>query len=134
MTGINPVYLLLGNLLAGFIGGAFAWFATNFWGRPISKFLELRHQAQEAMLFHANIGPYLADRDREPKAMDDLRRLAAQIGGISATSSRLVLAVLHWRGRDLPAATEHLIGLSNTLMEPFGVNARHREQAQRALK
>jgi len=41
----------LGSLLAGFLGGAAAWFATNYWGRPISKFLELRLQAQETILF-----------------------------------------------------------------------------------
>ena len=132
--GASPLLPVLGNVTAGFVGGAFAWFATNFWGRPIGKFLELRLQAQEAMLFHANIGPYLADAQREPKASEELRRIAAQIGGVSATSSPLVLRLLRWRGYDLPAATERLIGLSNTLTEPFGTNSRHREHAQRALR
>ena len=54
----------LGSLLAGFLGGAVAWFATNYWGRPISKFHELRLQAQETILFHANVGPFLADAAR----------------------------------------------------------------------
>jgi hypothetical protein len=122
------------NLAAGFVGGAIAWFATNFWGKPISKYLDLRLQAQEAILFHANIGPYLADAERTPKASDDLRRIAAQIGGITATSSPLILWVLRKRGYDLPAATRELIGLSNTLAEPYGANLSHRENAQNALR
>jgi hypothetical protein len=76
---LNSAWLTIGTLAAGFAGGAIAWFATNFWGKPISKFPDLRLQAQEAILFHANIGPYLADTDRTPKASDDLRRIAAQI-------------------------------------------------------
>src|SRR5260221_7066762 len=86
-----PRYAIAGALAMGFVGGAVAWFATNFWGKPISKFLDLRLQAQETILFHANIGPYLADAERTPKASDDLRRIAAQIGGITATSSPLIL-------------------------------------------
>src|SRR6266403_678370 len=74
---------MLGSLAAGFLRGALAWFATNFWGRPISKFPDLRLQAQETILFHANVGPYLADAERMPKASEDLRRIAAQIGGIT---------------------------------------------------
>jgi hypothetical protein len=42
----------LGSLAAGFLGGAIAWFATNYWGKPVSQFLELRcgqeDQGQEA--------------------------------------------------------------------------------------
>ncbi len=125
---------VVGTLVSGFIGGALAWFATNFWGRPISKFLDLRLQAQETILFHANVGPYLADAQRMPKASDDLRRTAAQIGGITATSSPIILWLLRRRGYDLPAATELLIGLSNTLTEPYGANAAHREKAQKALR
>jgi len=105
-----------------------------FGEKPISKFLDLRLQAQEAILFHANIGPYLADADRAPKASDDLRRIAAQIGGITATSSPLILWLLRKRGYDLPTATEQLIGLSNTLADPLGANLSHRASAQRALR
>jgi hypothetical protein len=126
--------IVLANLAAGFVGGAVAWFATNFWGKPISKFLDLRLRAQEAILFHANIGPYLADVERTPKASDDLRRIAAQIGGIAATSSPLILWVLRRRGYDLPAAAQELMALSNTLAEPFGANLDHRENAQKALR
>lgn len=97
-------------------------------------FHDLRLQAQETVLFHANVGPYLADAGRMPKASDELRRIAAQIGGISATSSPAVLWLLRRLGYDLPGATEQLIGLSNTLAEPYGANAGHREQAQKALR
>jgi hypothetical protein len=110
---------MLGSLAVGFLGGALAWFATNFWGRPISKFLDLRLQAQETILFHTNVGPYLADADRMPKASDDLRRIAAQIGGITATSSSLILRLLRHRGYDLcrghgafDRAFEHALGSS----------------------
>jgi hypothetical protein len=124
----------LGSLIAGFVGGAIAWFATNFWARPISKFLDLRQQAQETILFHSNVGPYLADADRVPKASEDLRRVAAQIAGVVATSSPLILRLLRHRGYDLTGATEHLIALSNTLTEPYGSELPHRELAQRALR
>jgi hypothetical protein len=127
-------FIVLANLAAGFVGGAVAWFATNFWCKPISKFLDLRRQAQEAILFHANIGPYLADAERTPKPSDDLRRVAAQIDGITATSSPLILWVLRRRGYNLPAATQRLIGLSNTLGEPYGANLSRREHAQKALR
>jgi hypothetical protein len=132
---VHDLWPALGTVAAGFLGGAAAWFATNFWGRPIAKFLELRLQAQETILFHANIGPYLADTERLPKASDDLRRIAAQIGGITATSSPVILWLLRRRGYDLPAATEHLIGLSNTLTEPYGAPLpSHREMTQRPLR
>jgi hypothetical protein len=68
-----------------------------------------------------------------PKASEDLRRIAAQMGGITATSSPLILRLLRHRGYDLVAATEHLIGLSNTLSAPLGANLDHREKAQKAL-
>jgi hypothetical protein len=122
----------LGSLAAGFLGGAIAWFATNYRGKPISQFLELRLQAQQ-MILHANVGPHLADAARVPKASEDLRRIAAQIGGITATSSPLILRLLRHRGYDLPGATEHLMGLSNTLMA-YGAKPSHREMAQRALR
>jgi hypothetical protein len=132
---INALWPAAGTLAAGFLGGAAAWFATNFWGRPIARFHELRLQAQETILFHANIGPYLADAERLPKASDELRRIAAQIGGITATSPPAILWLLRRRGYDLPAATENLIGLSNTLTEPFGADhPAHREMTQRALR
>jgi hypothetical protein len=125
---------MFGSLAAGFLGGTLAWFATNFWGRPISRFLDLRLQAQETILFHANVGPYLADAARMPKASEDLRRIAGQIGGITATSSPLILRLLRHRGYDLVAATEYLIGLSNTLSAPLGADLNHREMAQKALR
>jgi hypothetical protein len=132
---IHALWPVAGTLAAGFLGGAAAWFATNFWGRPIARFHELRLQAQETILFHANIGPYLADAERLPKASDELRRIAAQIGGITATSSPAILWLLRRRGYDLPAAIENLIGLSNTLTEPFGADhPPHREMTQRALR
>jgi hypothetical protein len=132
---IQYLWPAIGTAAAGFLGGVAAWFATNFWGRPLARFYELRQQTQETILFHANIGPYLADTERLPKASDDLRRIAAQIGGITATSSPVILWLLRRRGYDLPAATEHLIGLSNTLTEPYGAaRPSHREMTQRALR
>jgi hypothetical protein len=86
------------------------------------------------MLIHANIGPYLADAARVPKASEEFRRIAVQIGGITATSSPLILRLIRHRGYDLPGATEHLIGLSNSLQEPYGSDLSHREKAQRALR
>jgi hypothetical protein len=125
----------LGTAAAGFVGGVAAWFATNFWGRPLARFYELRQQAQETILFHANIGPHLTDAERLPKASDELRRIAAQLGGVSATSPPFILWLLRRRGYDLEAATENLIGLSNTLTEPYGTNRPgHREMTQRALR
>jgi hypothetical protein len=132
---VHSLWPIVGTVAAGFFGGAAAWFATNFWGRPIARFFELRQQAQEAILFHANIGPHLADAERLPKASDELRRIAAQLGGITATSPPAILWLLRWRGYDLPAATENLIGLSNTLTEPYGgEHPAHREMTQRALR
>jgi hypothetical protein len=67
---------MLGSLAVGFLGGALAWFATNFWGRPISKFLDLRLQAQETILFHTNVGPYLrcgSDAESERRPSKDRR-------------------------------------------------------------
>jgi hypothetical protein len=131
---LGSLWPTVATLAAGFAGGAIAWFATNFWGKPISKFLDLRLQAQEAILFNANIGPYLGDSERTSKASDDLRKIAAQIGGISATSSPVILWLLRQRGYDLPTATEQLIGLSNTLAAPLGAKLSHRESVQKALR
>src|SRR5260221_5454058 len=63
----------------------------------------LRLQAQEAILFHANIGPYLADAERTPKASDDLRKIAAQIGGITATRSPLLPLCFASAGTSVPS-------------------------------
>jgi hypothetical protein len=132
---VHSLLPIAGTVAAGFLGGAAAWFATNFWGRPIARFFELRQQAQETILFHANIGPHLADAERLPRASDELRRIAAQLGGILATSPKAILWLLRRRGYDLQAATEHLIGLSNTLTEPLGGDRpAHRELTQRALR
>jgi hypothetical protein len=132
---IQYLWPAIGTAAAGFLGGVAAWFATNFWGRPLARFYELRQQTQETILFHANIGPHLADAERLPRASDELRRIAAQLGGIAATSPPLILWLLRRRGYDLEAATENLIGLSNTLTEPYGTNhSAHREMTQRALR
>jgi hypothetical protein len=60
---------------------------------------------------------------------------AAQVFGIDERkdlSTRLLInGGARHRGYDLPGATEHLIGLSNTLTEPHEANASHREMAQR---
>src|SRR2546430_17306561 len=117
MQGLTNQGLIsvFGGLLAGFAGGAIAWFATNFWGKPISKFLDLRLQAQETMLIHPNIGPYLADAARVPKASAELRRIAAQIGGLTPTNPPPALRAPRPRGCRLPGVGAHLTGVADSL-------------------
>src|SRR5260370_40411224 len=87
--------------LGAFLVGAAGWFATNFWGRPILKFFELRALAHEAVTFHGNVGDFPGESEKVSRAMDELRRLAAQISGIAATGPPVMLRVLQGRRYDL---------------------------------
>src|SRR5258708_5667406 len=78
------------------------------WAGQIARLLGRPRRAREAFLSHANTGPPLAEGERLPKASDELRRIAAQLGGIPATSSPAILWLLRQRGYALPAATENL--------------------------
>src|SRR5437868_11858996 len=44
---VHSLLPIAGTAAAGFLGGVAAWFATNFWGRPLARFYELRQQTQE---------------------------------------------------------------------------------------
>jgi hypothetical protein len=115
----------------GVAGGIVAWFATNYWGRTLLKFWDLRLEAHETMFFYANV---LADRPAgAQEGRVHLRQLGAKIEGITAVLPTPIHWYLRIRNYDLHSAARGLTGLSNFLGGDDSAAVRFRVQAQRGL-
>jgi len=118
----------------GFVGGIVSWFATNYWGRTLSHFWDLRLETHETIFFYANIS---ADRPANSANAGDgriqLRKLGAKIDALRA----VLPAPLRWyllaRHYDLHSAALGLTGLSNSLGVSDSDTVRFRVQAQKSL-
>ncbi len=115
------------------------WIVTNFFGKPLLDFLNLRSQVHEEIIFTGNIGPMVADHSR---AVESLRRLGAKVQAmnenVSISSLWLVFLPLRWflskQGYDLRKASRGLIGLSNSLALTDDSRAHQMNSIQAALK
>jgi hypothetical protein len=126
------------GFVGGVVGGVVAWFATNYWGRALLRFWDLRLEAHEAMFFYANIN---ADRPVTPANLARagegslrFRTLGAKIDGLRTVLPAPLSWYLHKRSYDLRQGALGLIGLSNWLGADDHKATRSRVQAQRALR
>jgi hypothetical protein len=126
---------ILVSSISGFVGGFVAWFCSNFFGRPIVKFLELRSEAHRFLYYYANIN---FDRPPNSRNADDaqkcFRSLGARLDALRTSSPRPIRRLFVWLGYNLESAATGLTGLSNTLASGSEEAAtKFRVQAQRAL-
>ena len=124
--------------IQGFVGGAIAavitWFVTNYWGRALLRFWDLRLEAHEAMFLYANVrADHPADLGRAKEGSLLFRTLGAKIDGLRAVLPVPVSSYLQMRGYDLHGGALALIRLSNALGADDNIATRSRVQAQRAL-
>jgi hypothetical protein len=124
--------LILSSVL-GFVGGIFAWFATNYWGRSLLRFWDLRLEAHETMYLYANVYANRPDLARAQEGSAHLRKLGAKIDGLRAVLPPPLPWYLRVRGYDLHLAAEGLTRLSNSLGLNDGDMVRFRVQAQKNL-
>src|SRR5260370_39191791 len=103
----------------GFVGGIVGWFATNYWGRTLLRFWDLRLEAHATMLARAEEGSVR------------LRQLGAKIDAIRAVLPTPLCWYLHIRKYDLHLSALGLTGLSNSRDSDA---VRFRVQAQRGLR
>ena len=111
------VFSAIGSVLLGFAGGVAAWFLTNFYGRPLTRFFELRDQAHEEIVFTNNLGP-MVDPQRLNKGAEVVRRIASRMHAVDGALPQLLRRVLLWRGYNTTAAARGLIGYANSLARP----------------
>jgi len=73
----------------GFVGGIAGWFATNYWGRTLLRFWDLRLEAHETMFIYANVS---ADHPGSLARAEDgsvrLRQLGAKTDAIRWRNTR----------------------------------------------
>jgi hypothetical protein len=131
---MSTVLGFVGSTVLGFVGGVVAWFATNYWGRPLLRFSDLRLEAHEAMFFYADISADCpASLPRAGEGRLRFRALSAKIDGLRAVLPAPVSWYLHKRSYHLHQGALGLIGLSNALGADDRKATHSRVQAQRAL-
>ncbi len=119
----------------GFVGGIVAWFATNYWGRALLRFWDLRHEAHKTMFIYANVSAdHPGSFARAGEGSDRLRQLGAKIDAIRAILPTPLRWYLHMRKYDLRMAASGLAGLSNSLGARDSDAVWFRVQAQRGLR
>jgi len=126
---------LIASSALGFAGGIVGWFATNYWGRTLLRFWDLRLEAHETMFIYANV---FVDHPGSLARAEDgsvrLRQLGAKIDALRVVLTGPLYLYLHMRNYDLRSAALGLTGLSNSLGARDGDAVRFRLQAQRALR
>jgi hypothetical protein len=124
------------SLVGGFVGGFVAWFCSNYFGRPLIKFFDLRTEAHTFLYYYANIK---FDQPSHARNVDDavkcFRWLASRLDAMRASNLRAMLLLFRFLRFDLASAATGLTGLSHNLVPEGEDNAtRFRVQAQRALR
>jgi hypothetical protein len=123
------------STVLGFIGGVIAWFATNYWGRTLLKFWDLRLEAHEAMFLFSDVrADSIRSLGRANEGSLRFRELGAKIEGLRSVLPAPLSWCLHKRSYDLHEGALGLIGLSNALGRDDPGATRFRVQAQRALR
>jgi hypothetical protein len=124
----------IASTITGLVGGFFAWFATNYWGRSLLRFWDLRLEAHETMFLYANVSAERPSPARAESGSVHLRQLGAKIDALRAALPGPLSWYLRRRHYDLHQAALGLVGLSNSLGARDGDAMRFRVQAQRGLR
>jgi hypothetical protein len=93
--------------------GCIGWFATQYFANPLVRFVEIKRTAHELLFYTANV--YGRDDPRLEKAVDETRKVAAQIGAFDATLPAWLRLLFYRRGYNLREAVQRFTGLSNLL-------------------
>jgi hypothetical protein len=131
---VSQAFCMWDFFLGTIIGGIFAWVTRQYFAASLEQFRELRSHVSEALLFTANISRRDIDPDRYDEAVDELRRLAAQLKGLHDSSTKPVRWYFARKGYELPEAIAALIGYSNSLSDKTGQKGMHKYDVQMALK
>ena len=126
------------SAIASFLLGVVGWFVTNFFGKPLLDFLNLRSQVHEEIIFTGNVDAMVEHKANYDKAVESLRRLGAKVQATNVSVSSLPFVPLRWflskQGYDLVRAGRGLIGLSNSLASTDDSRAHHINSIQTGLK
>lgn len=124
------------SLLGGFSGGLVAWFCSNYLGRPLIQFWELRSEAHTFLYYYANMKFDRPPHSRNAEdAQNCFRWLGVRVDTLRTSSLRLIMILLGLLGYNLEIAATSLIGLSNTLASGHEQDTTNfRVQAQQALQ
>jgi hypothetical protein len=109
---------ILPGAISGAIGGALAWFGTNWVGKPIVDVRDKRIKALQAAEQHAHVG-YGSSVERIIEAKAALNEAASGLRSISRGHGRPVRLYCRLARYDLEAAAIWLITLHNLTGE-FG--------------
>jgi hypothetical protein len=119
----------------GFVGGMIAWFATNYWGRSLLRFWDLRLEAHETIYLYANVrADRPSDLARAQEASNHFRKLGAKIDGLRTVLPAPLSWYLRARRYHLQLAAEGLTGLSNWLGVDDDKTSQFRVLAQKNLR
>jgi len=131
---MQSVLSVIGTIL---LGGA-GWLATEFFGKQVIRFYDLRRKVHEELIYTANVGGNIGDdpewQERLEKAQRDLRRLAAQLHAVASSATPFTKYYLERFKYGPEQAGDSLIGYSNTLTAPDYSRAGHRYGAEKALR
>lgn len=116
-----------------FAVGGIGWGATHFVGAPLLGLRQLRRKIHVALFFTANISHRETDPGRYDQAVDELRRLAAELNALHHSATKVLKHYAGWMGYDLPRAVDGLTGLSNSLYDKEGRKAGFRFDVEDAL-
>jgi len=126
------------------LGGA-GWLSVSFVGGPYAEVRNLRRTALEELVFVANVGSFLMERDEDgnlyisdgPMQLWEhaqrLRRLSTKFGAIHLTANLVLRTLLRWHGWDLEKASKNFMGLSNSLSDDLALRIRYRHDIETAL-
>jgi hypothetical protein len=106
---------VIASSVLGFVGGIIGWFATNYWGRTLLRFWDLRLEAHETMFIYANVPAGDPASARAKAGSIRLRWLGVKIDAIRAGLPSPLCWYLHMRKYDLRSAALGLTELSNSL-------------------
>ena len=130
--GANSDMLIF--LLGLLVGGPIGWFSSQFLGEPWKQFQKLRRRARATMDFTANISKREIDPEKYGSAVEEVRRVATDLGALHETISPPTRWVFRKLGYDLLQAKGALLGFSNSLSDKSGAKAEFRHKAEMALK
>lgn len=103
----------MSTILVPLLLGCLGWFATQYFANPIVRFVEIKRKAHQLLFYTANV--FGRDDPRLANAVDDLRKVAAQISAFEATIPAWLRLLFYRRGYNLREAVGGFTGLSNSL-------------------
>jgi hypothetical protein len=108
----------LNSVLVGILAGAVGYWVTNFWMKPILRYLELRSKVLSDLIYFAQVINADGLNERMQKLHEERiesnRRSSADLFGCLLELPCWYLLWLRIKGCNPEAAAQDLIGFSNT--------------------